>query len=83
MITRRGGRFSRIFAVKHGITNVIDLFPIFEADMAKYYLESDVHFSQAGHDATADAITAYILDHPLLHPEGKGPSRMQKKWPLA
>ncbi len=55
-----------------GITNVIDLFPIFEADMPKYYMESDVHFSQAGHDATADAITAYILDHHLLRPEGKG-----------
>ncbi len=57
-----------------GIVNVIDLFPIFEDNMAKYYLEADAHFSPAGHEATADAITAHILDHNLLHLEGKGSS---------
>ncbi len=55
-----------------GITNVIDLYPFFEADMAKYYLESDAHFSQAGHDAAAEIIAAYILDHHLLPEPGKG-----------
>jgi len=57
-----------------GIIHVIDLFPLLKDNMAKYYLEADAHFSPAGHEATADAITAYILDHNLLHPEGNGPS---------
>jgi len=61
-----------------GITHIIDLFPIFKDAMARYYLESDAHFSPAGHEATAEIIASYILDHHLLDPEGNGPGTSQR-----
>jgi hypothetical protein len=43
----------------------LDLLPLFRArsDHAQLYLRLDTHFTALGHQATADALAAYLQDH--------------------
>jgi lysophospholipase L1-like esterase len=57
-----------------GITRTIDLFPLFKDALDEVYLEYDGHFSQKGHQALADILVDYMLDHNLIargEPTGK------------